>query len=238
MVASLQYAIDYRPYILKNEHETMMNSIIKVGKPVDVSKYSKFNNITLATQPQRLKANSKDVVNYMKILANSVNEMKFSAKTLKRSISRYENNYYKDDDLVKEFIEEDADEFINALNNNFRGTLSTDLTNESMNDYLGGIQELVASNMDIINDLGIDIEKGKAIGVPKIRNFNSIKNNSRRYVKMLDTINENINKVLSKSIYEQIKFDDMKLFVNYSFDTDTEKTFKLFNEGIILDTAI
>ncbi len=237
MIAHMQYAIDYRPYILKNNKTKDVEQSSKVGK---IASTSTTNNAIkqVNSAPQVLKANSQEVVNYMKTLANSVNDMKFSVKTLNRSITRFENNFYKDDELVQEFIDEDVDEFVKALNGNFKGTLSTKLSGENLNNYLGSIQQVVASNMDIIEDLGIDIEKGEAKVAPGPKNFDKIKKNAKKYSEMFSEINEVTNKMLSKSIYEQVKLNDMKHYVNYSFDYDTQKTFELFSEGIVLDIAI
>ncbi len=238
MIASLQYAIDYRPYILKNEKTDKVERTRKVGKPTDLQAYKEFDKKQMNSAPQLLKANGEKVVNYMRSLANSVNDMKFSSKTLNRSITRYESNYYDDDELVQEFIEEDTDEFINALNKTFKGNLTTELSGENLTDYLGTIQQAVASNIDILNDLGVDITEGKAVKVDSLKNYEKVKENASQYTEMLQQINEATNKMLSKSMHEQVKFNDMKLFVNYSFDYNTEKTFELFNEGIVLDIAI
>ncbi len=237
MIAHLQYAIDYRPYILKNNKTKDTEQTSKVGKVAATSTTS--NAIKqMNSAPQVLKANSQEVVNYMRTLANSVNDMKFSVKTLNRSITRFESNFYKDDELVQEFIEEDVEEFVKALNSNFKGTLSTELSGENLNDYLGSIQQVVAANMDIIEGLGIDILKGEAKVSEGPKNFDKIKKNAKKYTEMFEQINDVTNNMLSKSIYEQVKFNNMKHYVNYSFDYDTQKSFELFSEGIVLDIAI
>ncbi len=237
MIAHLQYAIDYRPYILKSEKTKDVEQSSKVGKPAAVSTTSDVIK-QVNSAPQVLKANSKEVVSYMRTLANSVNDMKFSVKTLNRSITRFENNFYKDDGLVQEFIEEDVEEFVKALNSNFKGTLATNLSGENLNNYLGSIQQVVAANIDIIEGLGVDIEKGEAKVSENPKDFGKIKKNAKKYSEMFEQINDVTNKMLSKSIYEQVKLNDMKHFVNYSFDYDTQKTFELFSEGIVLDIAI
>ncbi len=237
MIANLQYAIDYRPYILKTEKTDKVERT-KVGKPADLEAYKEFDKKQVNSAPQLLKANGEKVVNYMRSLANSVNDMKFSAKTLNRSITRFKNDYYEDDDLVKEFIDEDVEELVNALNKSFRGTLTTELSGDNISDYLGTIQQAVASNINLVNDLGIDIIEGKAVKVDSLKNFDNVKENADKYSEMLQQINGATNKMLSKSMHEQVKFNDMKLFVNYSFDSNTAKQFELFSEGIVLDIAI
>ncbi len=237
MIAHLQYAIDYRPYILKNNKTKDVEQSSKVGKPAAVSTTNTAIK-QVNSAPQVLKANSQEVVSYMKTLANSVNDMKFSVKTLNRSITRFESNFYKDDELVQEFIDEDVDEFVKALNSNFKGTLSTELSGEKLNNYLGSIQQVVASNMDIIEDLGIDIKKGEAKVSDSPKNFDKIKKNAKKYSEMFSQVNDITNEMLSKSIYEHVKLNDMRHYVNYSFDYDTQKTFELFSEGIVLDIAI
>ncbi len=238
MIASLQYAIDYRPYILKNNKAKKTENVKRVNETANFDSYKDFGKKASNNSPQLLKAKDEKVVGFMRSVANSVNDMKFSVKTLNRSISRFESNYYEDDELVKEFIDEDIDELVNALNKSFRGTLSTELTGENVNNYLGTIQQAVASNIDIINDLGIDIVSGKVVKDGSLKNYDNIKSKASRYSEMLNTINDATNKMLSKSIYEQVKFKDMKLFVNYSYDSTTEKTFELFSEGIVLDIVI
>ncbi len=237
MIANLQYAIDYRPYILKTDKNEKVERT-KVGKPADLEAYKEFDKKQVNSAPQLLKANGEKVVSYMRSLANSVNDMKFSVKTLNRSITRFESDYYEDDELVKEFIDEDVDELVNALNKSFRGTLTTELSGENVTDYLGTIQQAIASNMEIVNDLGIDIVGGKAVKDDSLRNFDKVKGNASKYSEMLQEINGATNKMLSKSMHEQVKFNDMKLFVNYSFDSNTAKQFELFSEGIVLDIAI
>ncbi len=237
MIANLQYAIDYRPYILKKERNQKPAAAKKVGQIAEVNNDKQNNNLPKSA-PQLLKANTDNVVNYMKTLANGVNDMKFSAKTLNRSITRFSTNYYKSDELVQEFIDEDVEELAKALNTSFKGKLSKGVTSENLNNYLGKLQQTISENMDILNDLGIDIVNGKAVVDSKPKNFNKIKKNASKYSEMLGQINETTNEMLSKSIYEQVKVQDLKLYVNYSFHGSKEKTFDLFNEGIILDLAI
>ncbi len=237
MIANLQYAIDYRPYILKKGKTEKASATNKVGKIAEVTNEKQNNNLPKSA-PQLLKANTDNVVNYMRTLANGVNDMKFSAKTLNRSITRFSTNYYKSDELVQEFIDEDVEELAKALNTSFKGKLSKGVTSENLNDYLGKLQQTISENMDLLNDLGIDIVKGDAVVSDKPKNFNKIKKNASKYSEMLDEINETTNSMLSKSIYDQLKIDDLKLYVNYSFHQSKEKTFDLFNEGIVLDIAI
>lgn len=242
MIANLQYAIDYRPYILKNGRSkgtSKSNKLGKTEKQVDIKNIYKNNDMNTKDQnPHLLKANDSKVVDYMRTVANSVNDMKFGVKTLSRSLSRFETDYYKDDDVIKGFIEEDIEEFTRTLNNNFRGTLSTEISSGNIDNYLGKIQQSIATNMDLINNLGIDIEGGKAVTNSKGIDYDKIKENVDSYVDLLSEINDTTNDMLSKSIYEQVKFNDMKLVVNYNFNYDTEKTFELFNEGIVLDVAV
>lgn len=237
MIAHLQYAIDYRPYILDVNKDRKVDKATRVGKPVE-SSAEKATNSTVKSAPQLLKANNENVVNYMRTLASSVNDMKFSVKTLNRSITRFNSNFYQDDDLVKEFINEDIDEFVKALNSSFKGTLTTDMASENLSNYLGSIQQAIASNVDLLDDLGIEISGGEAYKVESLVNYDNIKDKSKRYTNMLGQINDATNGMLSKSIYEQVKFNSMKSFVNYSFNSSTEKTFELFTDGLVLDIAI
>lgn len=240
MIASLQYAIDYRPYILKGNKDKAVDKteeVRKAGKPSDLSanmESAKSKN----PAPQLLKANDNKVVDYMRTVANSVNDMKFSVKTLTRSVSRYATDYYKNDELVKEFIEEDVEEFARALNSNFRGSLSTELSSGNIDDYLGKIQQSLATNMNLISNLGIEIENGQAVVAGKPKDYDKIKENIDEYVDMFSEINDTTNEMLSKSIYEHVKFRDMKLFVNYNFNSDRKQSFELFTEGIVLDVAV
>lgn len=237
MIAQLQYAIDYRPYILDVNKNKKVDKATRVGKPTENTGDKEAVN-SVKSAPQLLKANNENVVNYMRTLASSVNDMKFSVKTLNRSITRFNSNYYDDDELVKEFIDEDIDEFVKALNSSFKGTLTTDMASENLSKYLGTVQESLASNIDLLDDLGIEISGGEAHKVDSLVNLDNIKSKSKRFTNMLGQINDATNEMLGKSIYEQVKFNSMKNFVNYSFNSSTEKTFELFTEGLVLDIAI
>lgn len=223
MIASLHYYNSYDNFInrKKREQKTSPAKLYKnQTKPLKNSDFTYFLN----------KSSNDSVKTYIYELSSNFNGLKNIANNM------YEKLYY---DLPSENIEDNLKNFT-SIYNRFIGFLEENIGNSnSFKKMSNSIKDLMQKNKDTLKDLGINISKN---------DFLSLKNEQETAVSSNIDVDKtktfcldlykNVCKFMEHPMTNYMEFKDFSYYYTYSGDYDKTKSFKVIEQGNLIDISV
>ncbi len=224
MISTLHYYNSYKPFILDKEK-------IRERKTSPYKAYSKQASQYKDTELTYFlnKALNDNVKSYMFELSSNFNGLKNSANSI------YEQMYYG---LPTDNLEESFQDFTHTYNR-FVGFLEENTENSSgFKNILEKTKNIVDSNISTLNDIGINISNA---GFLSLKNNMDIKKSNidlekaqKFYLDFYDKMCDFMKEPMSN----HMNFKDFSYYFNYSGDYNKNSSFKLIEQGILVDISL
>lgn len=232
MVTTMQFYSDYRPYIIKNYKGNSKDvTIPKTFKDSYIKNLSRGKEDAAQTKQILNKAYKSDVTSYIKDVANTVNDFKSATSKLKKTLVK--RNKVSEDEL-KENVKYEKKDLIDAYNN-IKEQIEKPVHSDELKSFYENINSTFEREKDALKSMGL-VYKDGTLRATKTKP-EDIKNNILEVVQAVDSIIDDTNEVLKKPITEHMNFKGFNYYCNYNVDGLYKNTFKLVEEGMVLDTV-
>lgn len=232
MVTTMQFYSDYRPYIIKNyKGNSKEVSIPKSFRDSYIKNLAKGKEDAANTKQILNKAYKSDVTSYIKDVANTVNDFKSVTSKLKKTLVK--RNKMSDDEL-KETVKYEKKDLIDAYNN-IKEQLEKPVHSDGLKEFYENLNSTFETEKEAFKSMGLVYKDGTLRAI-KTKPEN-IRNNILEVVQAVDGLVEDTNEVLKKPLTEHMEFKGFNYYCNYNVDSLYKNTFKLVEEGMVLDTV-
>ncbi|WP_317366481.1 hypothetical protein [uncultured Tyzzerella sp.] len=222
MISTLHYYNSYKPFILDKQRAKERRT-----SPYQQNKGQKYKDTEISYFLN--KSLNDNIKSYMFELSSNFNGLKNVANNI------YEKMYYG---LSLDNLYENFENFTHTYNR-FKGFLEENSENSgNFTNILGKTEDIINENIDMLDHIGIDISENGFLKIRKdedITNYNieddKIKNFYRNiYDKMCE--------FMSKPMSSHMDFKDFSYYFNYSGDFNKNNSFKLIEQGILVDISM
>lgn len=224
MISTLHYYNSYKPFILDN----------KKARERKTSPYKKYNSeYEKYKSTERTyflnKSLNDNIKSYMFELSSNFNGLKNIAN------STYEKIHYG---VSPDNLEENFESFTHTYNR-FIGFLEENTENSTgFTKILEKTKNIINKNVDILKDIGINISKS---GFLSIKEDNSTKNttvDNEEIKKFYHNIYDEMCNFMSQPMSNYMDFKDFSYYFNYSNDYNKNSSFKLIEQGMLVDISM
>lgn len=223
MISSLHYYNSYDNFINRKKRQQKISPAKLYKNQTKSLKNSEFTYFLN-------KSSNDNVKTYIYEMSSNFNGLKNIANSM------YEKLYY---DLPSENIEDNLKNFT-SIYNRFIGFLEENIGNSTrFKKMSNSIKNLIKENKDTLKDLGINISQN---------DFLSLKNEEQTEVS--SNINIDKTKTFCLDLYKNIcnfmeypmtnymDFKDFSYYYTYSGDYDKTKSFKVIEQGNLIDISV
>ncbi|WP_250277946.1 hypothetical protein [[Clostridium] colinum] len=224
MIATLHYYNSYKPFVLdkKKSRERKISPDKKYNKQV-----SKYKNSEISYFLN--KSLNDNVKSYMFELSSNFNSLKNISNNI------YEKMHYN---LPSETLEENFEKFTSTYNR-FIGFLEENAENSSsFKNMLNSTKDIVNNNIDILNDMGINMSKTGFLNVNNDENKNIMSIDNDKIKSFYHNLYEKMCDFMEEPMSNHMDFKDFSYYFNYSGDYDKNKSFKIIEQGILVDIVV
>lgn len=223
MIAGLHYYNSYSNFINRKKQEPKIS-------PAKLYK-SKLKSIKNSELTYFLNKSSNDnVKTYIYELSSNFNGLKNIANSM------YEKLYY---DLPSESIEDNLKSFT-SIYNRFMGFLEENTANSTSFKKMSNIiKDLINKNKEILKDLGINVSKNEFLS---LKNEQEVEESSNIDVDKTKTfcldLYKNVCNFMEHPMTNYMDFKDFSYYYTYSVDCDKSKSFKVIEQGNLIDVSL
>ncbi len=222
MISTLHYYNGYQPFILDKEKDRERKiSPYKhnQAKEYKNTQFTYFLNKSL----------NDNVKSYMFELSSNFNGLKNIANNI------YEKMYYG---LNIDNLQENIENFTYTYNR-FIGFLEENLENSGgFTKILENTKDIVNGNISTLNEIGINVSENGFLSLEKdnnIKDYNlDIKQAQKFYLNFYDKMCD----FMSEPMSNHMNFRDFSYYFNYSGDYNKNSSFKLIEQGIVIDIQL
>lgn len=222
MISTLHYYNSYKPFILDRQRARE-----RKASPYKQTQGQKYKDTELTYFLN--KSLNDNIKSYMFELSSNFNGLKNVANNI------YEKMYYG---LSLGNLDENFEKFTHTYNR-FKGFLEENTENSgNFTNILEKTKDIISENVDILDNIGIDISEN---GFLKIRKDDDTKNYSvedEQIKKFYRNIYEKMCEFMSQPMSSHMEFKDFSYYFNYSGDYDKNNSFKLIEQGILVDISM
>ncbi len=217
MIAALHYYNSYNAYILdkgKNRERKISPYKTKEYKNTELTYFlNKALNDNVKSYMFELSTN----FNGLKNIANNIYEKvsyNFPMETLEESFQTFASTYNR----VIGFLQE----------NSQNGT--------NFKSMLNATKKIINDNKDILNNLGISISEQGFLSIQEDSTMVDI--DAGQIKSFYSNIYDNMCSFMSEPMSNHMNFKDFSYYFNYSGDYDKNKSFKLIEQGLLVDIKL
>lgn len=222
MISTLHYYNSYKPFILDRQRARE-----RKASPYKQTQGQKYKDTELTYFLN--KSLNDNIKSYMFELSSNFNGLKNVANNI------YEKMYYG---LSLDTLDENFEKFTHTYNR-FKGFLEENTENSgNFTNILEKTKDIISENVDILDNIGIDISEN---GFLKLRKDDDTKNynvGDGQIKKFYRNIYEKMCEFMSQPMSSHMEFKDFSYYFNYSGDYDKNNSFKLIEQGILVDISM
>lgn len=222
MISTLHYYNSYKPFILDRQRARE-----RKASPYKQTQGQKYKDTELTYFLN--KSLNDNIKSYMFELSSNFNGLKNVANNI------YEKMYYG---LSLDTLDENFEKFTHTYNR-FKGFLEENTENSgNFTNILEKTKDIINENVDILDNIGIDIFEN---GFLKLRKDDDTKNynvEDGQIKKFYRNIYEKMCEFMSQPMSSHMEFKDFSYYFNYSGDYDKNNSFKLIEQGILVDISM
>lgn len=222
MISTLYYYNSYKPFILDRQRARE-----RKASPYKQTQGQKYKDTELTYFLN--KSLNDNIKSYMFELSSNFNGLKNVANNI------YEKMYYG---LSLDTLDENFEKFTHTYNR-FKGFLEENTENSgNFTNILEKTKDIINENVDILDNIGIDISEN---GFLKLRKDDDTKNynvEDGQIKKFYRNIYEKMCEFMSQPMSSHMEFKDFSYYFNYSGDYDKNNSFKLIEQGILVDISM
>lgn len=222
MISTLHYYNSYKPFILDRQRARE-----RKASPYKQTQGQKYKDTELTYFLN--KSLNDNIKSYMFELSSNFNGLKNVANNI------YEKMYYG---LSLDTLDEKFEKFTHTYNR-FKGFLEENTENSgNFTNILEKTKDIINENVDILDNIGIDISEN---GFLKLRKDDDTKNynvEDGQIKKFYRNIYEKMCEFMSQPMSSHMEFKDFSYYFNYSGDYDKNNSFKLIEQGILVDISM
>ena len=222
MISTLHYYNSYKPFILDKQRARE-----RKASPYKQTQGQKYKDTELTYFLN--KSLNDNIKSYMFELSSNFNGLKNVANNI------YEKMYYG---LSLDTLDEKFEKFTHTYNR-FKGFLEENTENSgNFTNILEKTKDIINENVDILDNIGIDISEN---GFLKLRKDDDTKNynvEDGQIKKFYRNIYEKMCEFMSQPMSSHMEFKDFSYYFNYSGDYDKNNSFKLIEQGILVDISM
>lgn len=222
MISTLHYYNSYKPFILDRQRARE-----RKASPYKQTQGQIYKDTELTYFLN--KSLNDNIKSYMFELSSNFNGLKNVANNI------YEKMYYG---LSLGNLDENFEKFTHTYNR-FKGFLEENTENSgNFTNILEKTKDIISENVDILDNIGIDISEN---GFLKIRKDDDTKNynvEDEQIKKFYRNIYEKMCEFMSQPMSSHMEFKDFSYYFNYSGDYDKNNSFKLIEQGILVDISM
>lgn len=222
MISTLHYYNSYKPFILDKQRARE-----RKASPYKQTQGQKYKDTELTYFLN--KSLNDNIKSYMFELSSNFNGLKNVANNI------YEKMYYG---LSLDNLDENFEKFTHTYNR-FKGFLEENTENSgNFTNILEKTKDIISENVDILDNIGIDISEN---GFLKLRKDDDTKNynvEDEQIKKFYRNIYEKMCEFMSQPMSSHMEFKDFSYYFNYSGDYDKNNSFKLIEQGILVDISM
>ncbi|MBS5793706.1 MAG: hypothetical protein KIC92_02970 [Clostridiales bacterium] len=222
MISTLHYYNSYKPFILDKQRARE-----RKASPYKQTQGQKYKDTELTYFLN--KSLNDNIKSYMFELSSNFNGLKNVANNI------YEKMYYG---LSLDTLDENFEKFTHTYNR-FKGFLEENTENSgNFTNILEKTKDIINENVDILDNIGIDISEN---GFLKLRKDDDTKNynvEDGQIKKFYRNIYEKMCEFMSQPMSSHMEFRDFSYYFNYSGNYDKNNSFKLIEQGILVDISM
>lgn len=222
MISTLHYYNSYKPFILDRQRARE-----RKASPYKQTQGQKYKDTELTYFLN--KSLNDNIKSYMFELSSNFNGLKNVANNI------YEKMYYG---LSLDTLDENFEKFTHTYNR-FKGFLEENTENSgNFTNILEKTKDIINENVDILDNIGIDISEN---GFLKLRKDDDTKNynvEDGQIKKFYRNIYEKMCEFMSQPMSSHMEFKDFSYYFNYSGNYDKNNSFKLIEQGILVDISM
>lgn len=222
MISTLHYYNSYKPFILDKQRARE-----RKASPYKQTQGQKYKDTELTYFLN--KSLNDNIKSYMFELSSNFNGLKNVANNI------YEKMYYG---LSLDTLDENFEKFTHTYNR-FKGFLEENTENSgNFTNILEKTKDIINENVDILDNIGIDISEN---GFLKLRKDDDTKNynvEDGQIKKFYRNIYEKMCEFMSQPMSSHMEFKDFSYYFNYSGNYDKNNSFKLIEQGILVDISM
>lgn len=234
MLTSLYYYGYYKPYIIKNSdsNNSLKNNFnrknAKTYSNKEDNKFSFFLNKSL----------KDEVIKYASNISKDFNGIKDTAKYASYMISSKNSTMEE----KKKNVSDCVDEFVDKYNEYLDFAEANDKHSGALDDYANSIKYRINDNIDDLNTIGVTVDKNQRLNFDKEKfsnikasQFNDVMGNIKE---MYDDIYFDTCEIMSFPMSKHMNFKGLDYYYNYKYSSIEPNTFKIIEEGMLVDIAL
>lgn len=222
MISTLHYYNSYKPFILDRQRARE-----RKASPYKQTQGQKYKDTELTYFLN--KSLNDNIKSYMFELSSNFNGLKNVANNI------YEKMYYG---LSLDTLDENFEKFTHTYNR-FKGFLEENTENSgNFTNILEKTKDIINENVDILDNIGIDISENVFLKLRKddyTKNYNVEDGQIKKFYR---NIYEKMCEFMSQPMSSHMEFKDFSYYFNYSGDYDKNNSFKLIEQGILVDISM
>ena len=221
MISTLHYYNSYTPFVLDKEkiRERKTSSYKTYSNKVKNSQMTYFLNKSL----------NDNVKSYMFELSSNFNGLKSTANNI------YEKIYYNSH---MENLEENIEEFTHTYNR-FVGFLEENTENSGgFTSILQNIKNFTNENESTLKDIGINISNSGFLSIEEDKNINGKNINKEKAKKFYLDFYDKMCDFMKEPMSNHMDFKDFSYYFNYGVDYNKNSSFKLIEQGLLVDITL
>lgn len=224
MLSTLHFYNSYKPFILDKE-KTRERKISPYKKHIKQANQYKNTELTYFLN----KSLNDNVKSYMFELSANFNGLKNVANRI------YEKIYYN---LPNDVLEESLENFTSVYNR-FVGFLEENSENSNgFKNILNKTKSIIEENSDILNKLGINISESGFLNLNADEALNMSNIDTDKTQQFYLNLYDKMCSFMQEPMSNHMDFKDFSYYFNYSGDYDKNKSFKVIEQGILVDISL
>ena len=224
MLSTLHFYNNYNSFILDKEkiRERKASPYLQYKKQSNQYKDTEFKYFLNKSLNDNIKA-------YMFELSANFNGLKNIVNNI------YEKIYHN---LPMETLDDKLESFT-TMYNRFIGFLEENTENSGeFKDILDNTKNTINENIDILNQLGINISKNGFLNLKNDQQINLHNIDTHKTQKFYLNLYNKICSFMEQPMSNDMDFKDFSYYFNYSGDYDKNKSFKIVEQGILIDIIL
>ena len=224
MLSTLHFYNNYNSFILDKEkiRERKASPYLQYKKQSNQYKDTEFKYFLNKSLNDNIKA-------YMFELSANFNGLKNIVNNI------YEKIYHN---LPMETLDDKLESFT-TMYNRFIGFLEENTENSGeFKDILDNTKNTINENIDILNQLGINISKNGFLNLKNDQQINLHNIDTHKSQKFYLNLYNKICSFMEQPMSNYMDFKDFSYYFNYSGDYDKNKSFKIVEQGILIDIIL
>ena len=223
MISTLHYYNSYNQFILDNkkarENKSSSYKNIKVAKEYKNTDFTYFLNKSL----------NDNIKSYMFELSSNFNSLKNISNNI------YEKMYYN---LPIDTLDDNIENFISTYNR-FIGFLQENIENSKhFENILENTKNTINNNLEILDSLGISVSNSGFLDVKEDTNLDKNYIDKEDIKTFYNNLYNEICVFMKEPMSNYMDFKDFSYYFNYSCDYNKDKSFKIIEQGLLVNISL